>query len=375
MSNPRVLVVFGTRPEAIKLAPVIRELCRRGISHRVAVTAQHREMLDQVLEVFDLTPDHDLNIMSEGQTLFQIATRVLAGLERLLEEERPELILVQGDTTSVFGTALAAFFLQIPLGHVEAGLRTGNRYNPFPEEMNRVLTSHLAMLHFAPTERARDALVAEGIPAERVFVTGNTVVDALLSVVRDDYDFVHPVLRSLNLETNRLVTITTHRRESWGAGMEESLRAIREVVDAYEDVIAVFPVHPNATVRDVVWKALGGADGFYLIDPLEYVDFVHLMARSTLIFTDSGGIQEEAPSLGVPVLVLRETTERPEGIEAGTAKLVGTDHGKIVTVARELLDDPAKHAAMATKGNPYGDGKAAERIVDTVERFLTEPSL
>jgi len=369
MADSSVTVVFGTRPEAIKLAPVIRELERRGVPARVIATGQHRELLDQVLRVFGIEPDADLEVMTEGQSLFQITSRVLEGLERLFAQQRPALVLVQGDTTTVFATALAAFYLKIPVGHVEAGLRTGSRYNPFPEEMNRTLVSRLTTLHFAPTERAKDALVAEGVRAESIRVTGNPVIDALLSVVRDDYEFAHPVLRSLDLDNNRLVTITTHRRESWGAAMEESLGAIREVVDAYDDVVAVFPVHPNTTVRNAVGKVLGGADGFYLIDPLDYLDFAHLMARSTLIFTDSGGVQEEAPSLGVPVLVLRETTERPEGIEAGTARLVGTDHGKIVAAARELLEDPAKRAEMAKRANPYGDGKAAERIVDVVEGF------
>jgi len=373
MVEQSVAVVFGTRPEAIKMVPVIRELRRRGIPTRVIATGQHRELLDQVLRVFGIEPDANLEVMTEGQTLFQITSRVLEGLESLFESERPSLVLVQGDTTTVFATALAAFYLKIPVGHVEAGLRTGNRYNPFPEEMNRTLTSRLGDLHFAPTERARDALVLEGVPAESIQVTGNPVIDALLSVVRDDYTFAHPVLRSLDLERNRLVTITAHRRESWGAAMEESLGAIREVVDAYEDVIAVFPVHPNTTVREAAGRALGDADGFSLIDPLDYLDFAHLMARSTLIFTDSGGVQEEAPSLGVPVLVLRDTTERPEGVEAGTARLVGTDREKIVAAARELLDDPAKHAAMAKKANPYGDGKAAGRIGEVVEGFLEGP--
>lgn len=375
MSERHVLIVFGTRPEAIKLAPVIRELARRGVPHRAVVTGQHRELLDQVLRVFEIAPDADLDVMTEGQTLFQITTRVLTGLETLLQREKPALILVQGDTTTVFATALAAYYLKIPLGHVEAGLRTGHRYHPFPEEMNRTLTSHLASLHFAPTERARQALLAEGIPAPCIHVTGNTVIDALLSIVRQDYVFTHPVLRNLDLSNRRLLTITTHRRESWGPAMEESLTAIREVVDSYPDVIAVFPVHPNLAVKDVVRKTLGAAERFVLTDPLDYLDFVHLMARSTLIFTDSGGVQEEAPSLSVPVLVLRETTERPEGIEAGTARLVGTDRARIVTAARELLEDPAAYQRMARAANPYGDGHAAERIVHTVGRFVAESGL
>jgi UDP-N-acetylglucosamine 2-epimerase (non-hydrolysing) len=372
MSDSSVAVVFGTRPEAIKMAPVIRALKERKIPTNIIATGQHRELLDQVLRVFEIEPDANLKVMTEGQSLFQVTSRVLEGLAPRFKSARPSLVLVQGDTTTVFATALAAFYLKIPVGHVEAGLRTGNRYNPFPEEMNRTLTSRLAALHFAPTERARDALLAEGLTRETVHVTGNTVIDALLSVVREDYEFAHPTLRSLDLESNRLVTVTTHRRESWGAAMEESLGAIREVVDGYEDVIAVFPVHPNTTVREAAARVLGDADGFYLIDPLDYLDFAHLMARSTLIFTDSGGVQEEAPSLGVPVLVLRETTERPEGIEAGTAKLVGTSRGRIVGAARDLLGEPEKHAAMARRANPYGDGKAAGRIVDIVERFLQE---
>jgi UDP-N-acetylglucosamine 2-epimerase (non-hydrolysing) len=307
--------------------------------------------------------------MKPGQTLFDITSRVLLGMDELLRKESPDLVLVQGDTTTVFATALAAFYRKIPVGHVEAGLRTYVRYNPFPEEMNRVLTSHLALLHFAPTERARRNLLAEGIAETAVFVTGNPVIDALQSVVRSDYTFQDPALKKLNLDRQRLVTVTTHRRESWGDAMREGLQAIREIVETHSELVAVFPVHLSPHERKAAEEILGGAERFLRIDPLPYLDFAHLMARSTLIFTDSGGVQEEAPTFGVPVLVLRETTERPEGIEAGTAKLVGTDRKRILDTAWSLLNDPSEYERMAQAANPYGDGQAAGRIVDAIESW------
>ena len=372
MKKIRVLTLFGTRPEAIKLAPVIHALERRSdrFESRVLVTGQHRQMLDQVLEIFGIRPHHDLNIMSHGQTLFEITRRALSGLEELIPAENPDIILVEGDTTTVFVAALAGFYHRIPVGHVEAGLRTDNRFHPYPEEMNRVLTSHLADYHFAPTGRARKNLLAEGIPDERITVTGNTVVDALLSVVRPDYEFECEDLRRADRPEARWVTVTTHRRESWGHAMEESLSAIRDVVADRKDLVAIFPVHYSPAVRESVSRVLEGAERFVLIPPLPYLDFVHLLRRSTLIFTDSGGVQEEAPTFGVPVLVLRETTERPEGIEAGVAKLVGTSRQRIMEEAEKLLDDPDEHRKMSSACKPYGDGRAAERIADALKTWL-----
>jgi UDP-N-acetylglucosamine 2-epimerase (non-hydrolysing) len=361
----KVLVVFGTRPEAIKMAPVVKALERERERFlcRVAVTAQHREMLDQVLELFDIKPAYDLDIMRAGQTLFDITERALSGLRRILEAEAPDLVLVHGDTTTTFAAALAAFYLQIPVGHVEAGLRTRNKYAPFPEEMNRHLTAVLADLHFAPTPRARTNLLTEGVPAERIFVTGNTVIDALQATVRPDFAFTDPVLRAVDFASQRVLLVTTHRRENWGAPLREVYRALREVVLAYPDVVVVFPVHRNPVVRDVVLAELGGLPRVHLIEPLDYLPFANLMARCHLVLTDSGGLQEEAPALGKPVLVLRETTERPEALEAGTVELVGTARERVLAATRRLLDDPAAYRRMAEAVNPYGDGRAAARVV------------
>jgi UDP-N-acetylglucosamine 2-epimerase (non-hydrolysing) len=361
----KVLVVFGTRPEAIKMAPVVKALEREADRFlcRVAVTAQHREMLDQVLELFDIRPAYDLDIMRAGQTLFDITERALSGLGRILEVEAPDLVLVHGDTTTTFTAALAAFYLQIPVGHVEAGLRTHNKYAPFPEEMNRHLTAVLADLHFAPTPRARANLLAEGVPAERIFVTGNTVIDALLATVRPDFAFTDPVLRNIDFASHRILLVTTHRRENWGAPLREVYRALREIVLAYPDVVVVFPVHRNPVVRNVVLAELGDLPRVHLTEPLDYLPFANLMARCHLVLTDSGGLQEEAPALGKPVLVLRDTTERPEALEAGTVELVGTCRERVLAATRRLLDDPAAYRRMAEAVNPYGDGRAAVRIV------------
>ncbi len=363
----RVLSVFGTRPEAIKMAPVVRAL--RAASGRfeslVCVTAQHRAMLDQVLEVFDLAADVDLNLMVPGQTPAGIAAGILDRLPPLLRRVRPDVLLVQGDTMTTFAAAFAAFLERVPTGHVEAGLRTGDRWQPFPEEMNRVLTTRIAALHFPPTPAARDALLAEGVPAGDVYLTGNTVLDALMQTVRPDYRFRTPALAGLD-PARRMVLVTTHRRESFGAPLRSTCAAVRELAARFPDLQFVLPVHPNPEVKETVEALLCDLPGMYLIEPVDYLEFVHLMARAHLVLTDSGGVQEEAPSLGKPVLVLREVTERPEGVLAGTAVVVGTDCERIVATASELLVSPAAYARMANAVNPYGDGHASERILSAL---------
>ncbi|MCL6612679.1 MAG: UDP-N-acetylglucosamine 2-epimerase (non-hydrolyzing) [Peptococcaceae bacterium] len=364
----KVLAVFGTRPEAIKMAPLVKELGRHRdrILCRVAVTAQHREMLDQVLQLFDITPDYDLDIMRPGQSLFDITTRALGGLKEVLLAEKPDLTLVHGDTTTTFAAALAAYYLQVPVGHVEAGLRTGNRYSPFPEEMNRHLTGVLADLHFAPTPKARQNLIREGVPGENIYVTGNTVIDALLATVKKDYHFADPVLNRVDFENRRVLLVTTHRRENLGGPMRDIYLALREVVEMYPDVEIVFPVHKNPAVRNVVAEVIGGLDRVHLIEPLDYDPFVNLMQKCFLVLTDSGGMQEEAPSLGKPVLVLRNTTERPEAVDAGTVVLVGTGREDVCRETRKLLDDPVHYRKMSEAANPYGDGRASRRIVQAI---------
>jgi len=365
--NKRVLSVFGTRPEAIKMAPVVKALERHaGIDSRVCVTAQHREMLDQVLSLFGITPDHDLNIMRPGQDLTDVTSAVLTGLRDVIRAERPDVVLVHGDTTTTLAASLAAYYERVDVGHVEAGLRTGNIYSPWPEEVNRKLTGAIASHHFAPTERSRDNLLGEGVAAERILVTGNTVIDALLDVVhrvRTDsalsrdlhgrFDFLDP--------TKRLILVTGHRRESFGDGFERICLALSRLADR-GDVQIVYPVHLNPNVLGPVQALLGKSAGVHLIEPQDYLPFVYLMDQSHLIVTDSGGVQEEAPSLGKPVLVMRETTERPEAVDAGTVRLVGTDVDKIVTTVAGLLDDPDTYERMSKAHNPYGDGQAASRI-------------
>jgi UDP-N-acetylglucosamine 2-epimerase (non-hydrolysing) len=367
-----VLSVFGTRPEAIKMAPVVGELARfpADFDTRVCVTGQHRDMLDQVLALFAIRPDFDLDIMRPGQSLTDTTCGVLRGLEAVFARFRPDLVLVHGDTTTTMAAGLAAFYHQIPLGHVEAGLRTGNLQAPFPEEMNRRLAGMLARHHFAPTERARDNLLAEGVPAERILVTGNTVIDALLAVVgrlRTDSGLQRQMAgRFAFLDAHKqLVLVTGHRRENFGEGFERVCRALRTLVETHPGVQLVYPVHLNPQVQEPVGRLLGGQERVHLLAPLDYLPFVALMDRASLIVTDSGGVQEEAPSLGKPVLVTRETTERPEAVAAGTVHLVGTDEAVLVRAAAELLAAPAGGRAMAP-ANPYGDGHAAERIV----RFL-----
>ncbi|MGB4005862.1 MAG: UDP-N-acetylglucosamine 2-epimerase (non-hydrolyzing) [Halanaerobiales bacterium] len=365
--NRRVMTIFGTRPEAIKMAPLVKELEREPeIESIVAVTAQHREMLDQVLDLFAIRPDYDLDIMEAGQSLTSISVRVLEGLEKVLAEVQPDLVLVHGDTSTSFLAALAAFYQQIRIGHVEAGLRTYNKYSPFPEEMNRQLTGVLTDLHFAPTPAARENLFRENIPAGKIFVTGNTVIDALLQTVQEDYHFNDEILDGIDFRNKKLILLTAHRRENLGQPMEDIFRAVRRLVQKYEELELVFPVHLNPVVRELAASVLGDMDRVHLIEPLDYEPFVNLMARSYLVLTDSGGIQEEAPGLGKPVLVLRNTTERPEAIAAGTVRLVGTDPEAIYQAATELIRDQEKYALMANAVNPYGDGKAARRIVNRI---------
>lgn len=364
----KVMVVFGTRPEAIKMAPVVHELRRHPdrFHVQVAVTAQHREMLDQVLHLFQIRPDFDLDIMKQGQSLKDVTVRVLSGMEELFALERPDVVLVQGDTTTTFATSLAAFYQRIPVGHVEAGLRTGNRYDPFPEEINRRLTTPLAGLHFAPTGLSRQNLLNEGVPEDVVFLTGNTVIDALLSVIQPSYAFKSETLQRAVDRGRRLILVTTHRRENLGEPMRRIYRAIRRLVDQHQDVEVVFAVHRNPAVRELAQAELGGIPRVLLIDPPDYEEFANLMATAALILTDSGGVQEEAPSLGKPVLVLRETTERPEGVQAGTLRLIGTQEDRVVAEADRLLRDPAAYAEMAQAANPYGDGQASQRIAQAL---------
>ncbi|WP_174872028.1 non-hydrolyzing UDP-N-acetylglucosamine 2-epimerase [Pectobacterium polaris] len=375
----KVLTVFGTRPEAIKMAPLVHALAQDGaFESRICVTAQHREMLDQVLRLFDITPDYDLDIMRPGQGLSEISCRILSGLEPVMAEFKPDLVLVHGDTTTTLATSLAAFYQRIPVGHVEAGLRTGNLYSPWPEEANRKLTGHLAMYHFAPTENSRQNLLREYLSDRHIFVTGNTVIDALFWV-RDRILGDAALRRSLDekyafLDDNKkLILVTGHRRESFGGGFERICSALADIARRHPEVQIVYPVHLNPNVSEPVNRILSGIDNVMLIAPQDYLPFVYLMNRSYMILTDSGGIQEEAPSLGKPVLVMRDTTERPEAVEAGTVKLVGTEVTSIVDAVSMLLTDEEAYQAMSRAHNPYGDGQACQRIVDALknrqERF------
>ncbi|MBP8617276.1 non-hydrolyzing UDP-N-acetylglucosamine 2-epimerase [Veillonella sp.] len=372
----KVMTIFGTRPEAIKMAPVVKALAEApDMDPIVTVTAQHRDMLDQVLRLFDITPDYDLNIMSPGQTLYDVTDRALMGLKSVLEEAKPDVVLVHGDTTTTFAGALASFYQEIPVGHVEAGLRTGNIYSPFPEEMNRKLTGSLATYHFAPTSSSESNLVKENINQDHLYVTGNTVIDALATTVREDYVFEEEAINALD-STKRIVLVTTHRRENLGEPMRHVYGAIRQLVEEFVDIQIVFPVHKNPKVRQVVQEELGTVERVTLIDPLDYEPFANLMAKSYLILTDSGGIQEEAPALGKPVLVLRDTTERPEAVTAGTVRLVGTDKDAVHDAAYELLHDEDAYKIMSNSVNPYGDGQASRRIVEALRHeFLGNPNV
>lgn len=363
----KVMAVFGTRPEAIKMAPVVGKLreCAE-IASTVVVTAQHREMLDQVLDLFDIAPDYDLDIMREGQSLSEVAVRALSGLEGPMLKEKPDLVLVHGDTATTFAASLVSFYHHVQVGHVEAGLRTHNKYFPFPEEMNRRLAGCLADIHFAPVENHRKNLLSEGVPAEAIHVTGNTVIDALLDVACRPHEFIDPVLASVDFEHRRVLLVTAHRRENLGEPMRQICLALKDLVDAHPDVEIVFPVHLNPLVRADVMDILGGVPRVHLIDPVDYQTMVALMKRSYLVLTDSGGLQEEAPSLDKPVIVLRDVTERPEGLQAGTLVLAGTDRRRIVSSAKVLLEDAEAYARMANAPNPYGDGRAAERILSAI---------
>ena len=368
MKKLKVMAVFGPRPEAIKMCPVVLEMKKYPdfIEPVVAVTAQHREMLDQVLHLFGIVPDYDLNIMTKGQTLYDVTRRALEGLGSVLAEAKPDIVLVHGDTTTTFVGALASFYAQIAVGHVEAGLRTGDKYSPFPEEMNRKLTGSLADFHFAPTAISKDNLLRENIAADKIFVTGNTVIDALVKTVNDDYRFSDDSLHNILNSGGRLILVTTHRRENLGAPMRQVYQALKEVILTHTDVKAIFPVHKNPKVREIVEQELGHLDRVHLIEPLDYEPFANLMAKVDIVLTDSGGIQEEAPALGKPVLVLRDTTERPEAVEAGTVKLIGTAFEDVLQETNRLLDDTQYYRQMADACNPYGDGKASERIVKTL---------
>lgn len=373
-NKTRVLCVFGTRPDAVKMAPVVQELLRHksDFETRIVVTGQHREQLDQVLRVFKITPDHDLAIMQHGQTLTQITTRALEGLDADLQSHPADICLAQGDTTTTFVAALAAFYHKVPFGHVEAGLRTGNRYDPFPEEMNRRLAGVLTTWHFAPTEPSRDNLLVEGVDPNSIYVTGNTSIDALRSVASLDYTFQDNSLRAIMENGRRLVLVTAHRRENWGEPMQHIGAALAQLAAEFEDCEIVVAMHRNPIVRDTLRPLLENVERVHLIEPPDYVPFVKLMQRANLILTDSGGVQEEAPSFGVPILVLRRTTERPEGVMAGTAKLIGTEYNDILTEARRLLTNPSARTQMARATNPYGDGLAAARIVAVLKSSVSK---
>ena len=359
-----VMLVFGTRPEAIKMCPLVNELKKReSIKTVVCVTGQHREMLAQVLNAFNVVPDYDLSIMKQKQTLFDITTLILERIKSVLEEVKPDVVLVHGDTSTTFVTALACYYMQIPVGHVEAGLRTYNIYSPYPEEFNRQAVGIISKYNFAPTELSKENLVKEGKDSSTVYITGNTAIDALKTTVREDYS--HPELSWA--EGSRLIIITAHRRENLGEPMHQMFRAIRRIMDEHPDVKAIYPIHMNPVVREAASKELGGCDRIHIIEPLEVLDFHNFLSRSYMILTDSGGIQEEAPSLGKPVLVMRDTTERPEGLKAGTLKLVGTDEEVIYSSFKELLENEDVYKSMANASNPYGDGFACKRIADVLE--------
>ena len=376
MDKIKVMSVFGTRPEAIKMAPLVQEMEQESrIESIVCVTAQHRQMLDQVLELFQLTPKYDLNIMRQRQTLEGITTRALEGLGEVMEQERPDVVLVHGDTTTTFAASLAAYYHKIPVGHVEAGLRTYNKYEPFPEEMNRRLTGAIAQLHFSPTPLAKAHLLAENVEESQIFVTGNTVIDVLKTTIEKDYTFTVEELNQIDYQARRVITITAHRRENLGEPLEQICRAVLRLVKEFEDVEVVYAVHKNPAVVEPVHRILGGQDRIHLIDPLDLKDMHNLMSRSYFVMTDSGGLQEEVPSMGKPVLVLRNVTERPEGVEAGTLRLAGTEEETVYEMAKELLTSAEAYEAMAKAKNPFGDGFASARIVQAIlYQFGLEPT-
>jgi len=371
MAVKKIITIFGTRPEAIKMAPLVKELEKReGIESKICVTAQHREMLDQVLELFDIKPDFDLNIMKTKQSLTGITNRILEGLETIFKEEKPDMILVHGDTTTTFSSALAAYYQQIKVGHVEAGLRTFDKYFPFPEEMNRKLTGAIADLHFSPTKRAKNNLLREGIDEKSIYITGNTVIDAMLHTVQDNYIFENKELNEIDFKNKKVIMITAHRRENWGGGISNICEALNEIVDKNKDVELVYLVHLNPIVKDMVYEKLGGKERVHLLNPLDTKETHNLMNKCFMVMTDSGGLQEEAPHLGKPVLVLRDVTERPEAVEYGTVKLVGTNKEKMIDEANILINSKEAYEKMSKAVNPYGDGKASERICDAIMKYL-----
>ncbi len=366
----KVMSIFGTRPEAIKMASLVKELEKREeVKSIVCVTAQHREMLDQVLNTFDIKPDYDLNIMKQGQTLADVTTRALIGLEKVIKEVKPDIVLVHGDTTTTFAGALAAFYNQVAIGHVEAGLRTDDKYSPYPEEMNRQCVDRMTDLYFAPTEISKNNLLKENISEEKIYVTGNTAIDAMSTTVDEDY--VHPDLEWIKPD-ERMILLTAHRRENLGEPMRHIFKAVKRIVDEFSDIKVIYPIHMNPKVREVASEVFDGCDRIRLIEPLEVFDFHNFQNKSYIILTDSGGIQEEAPSLGKPVLVLRDTTERPEGIKAGTLKLVGTDEEVIYEETKKLLTYIDEYEKMSKASNPYGDGHASERIVDAIVKYFNK---
>ena len=366
MKKIKIMSVFGTRPEAIKMAPLVKELATHPEIESIScLTGQHRQMLDSVMEIFCLKGDHDLDIMEKAQTLSTITTKTILGMDRVIDEVQPDMILVHGDTSTAFSGALSAFYHKVPIGHVEAGLRTWDKYSPFPEEMNRTLIGDMAELHFSPTAANADNLRREAIRGE-IFITGNTAIDAMSYTVRDDYTFKTPLLNALDFEAKRVIAVTCHRRENYGKPMEDIMQAIAEVVRLHEDVEVVYPVHLSPVVRECAQKYLSGKDRIHLIEPIDVQEMHNLIARCYMVMTDSGGLQEEAPALAKPVLVLRKETERPEAIEAGTVRLAGVDYDDILAMANELLDDKAAYAAMAKAANPYGDGFASKRISEAI---------
>jgi len=367
----KIMSIFGTRPEAIKMCPVIKAIEKSSdMENVVCVTAQHREMLDQVLDVFNVKPNYDLNIMKSKQSLTEVTVRALKGLEEVLIKTKPDLVLVHGDTTTTFVGALASFYHSIKIGHVEAGLRTYNKYEPFPEEMNRKLTGALADIHFAPTKKAYEHLLLEGVDKNQIYVTGNTVIDALSTTISDEYQFTIPLLNKIDFQKKKIIAMTAHRRENLGEPLENICYGVKKIIENNKDVEVVYAVHLNPIVRDTVYSILGNEDRVHLIEPLELKDMHNLLNRCYMVLTDSGGLQEEVPSLGKPVLVLRNVTERPEGVEAGTLKLVGTDTETIYETANKLLNDKTEYIKMANAVNPYGDGHASERIVKAIREHF-----
>lgn len=375
MEKLKVMTIFGTRPEAIKMAPLVKKMEEyKEIESIVCLTAQHREMLDMVVDLFDIKPDYDLDVMQHGQTISDITVKILKGIEEVLVKEKPHVVLVHGDTSTTFVSALAAFYQKIKVGHVEAGLRSGNIYSPYPEEMNRKLTSNLASIHFAPTQGNYNNLIKEGVNPKDIFITGNTVIDALLSVVKDDYIFENQLLNNIDYNNKKVIVMTCHRRENWGKPMEDIFTAVKELAQENKEIEIVFPVHLNPNIRSLANDIMGNAENIHLIEPLDYEPFANLLNKAYLILTDSGGIQEEAPALGKPILVMRTETERPEAADAGTVKIVGVEKDIIKKEVNTLLNDKAEYNKMSNAINPYGDGTASEKIVEILIESLFQNS-